>query len=100
MADDPISAEEEEEAEYEPRHEARAALPAVYVDTWATAVWSGQLRLILGEWLGKQPHYRAALVMELKDAKKLGRSLLRRVAAQEEKDELAATDAQGPEGEC
>jgi len=100
MADDqdePLSPEEA--AALEARREARAAIPAVYIDTWATLTWKGHIRFVLGEWVGEQPHYRAAFLMELEDAKRFARQLLRRVEDRQKKDKAAGEDAQDPEGE-
>jgi hypothetical protein len=59
--------------------ELRAGLPAIYVDTWATLTWKGHIRIVLGETLYRHDQYRAAFMMELEDAERFGRHLLRAV---------------------
>lgn len=81
------------------RREARASIPATYVDTWASQIWKGHLRLVLGEWLSGGPHYRAAFVMELEDAEGLARHILRRAERQRERDAARARKDQTPENE-
>ncbi len=71
---DPIS--EERQAAIEARRKARAALPAVYVDTWATLVWPGHLRFVLGEWVHGGPNYRGAFVMEFHEVERFANALL------------------------
>jgi hypothetical protein len=68
------------------RRDARAAIPTTYVDTWATLIWKGHIRIVLGEWLNKNPQYRAAYVMELEDAKSFAETLLKRIKEQQEED--------------
>jgi hypothetical protein len=68
------------------RREARAAMPATFVDTWSTVIWPGHMRLVLGEWLYGGPQYRAAFVMELDEVERLANELLERVQRQRDKD--------------
>jgi hypothetical protein len=95
--DEPISPEREKILEA--RREARAALPAVFVDTWSTLTWKGHIRTALGEWLVGEPHYRLAFVMSLDDAKEFAEALLRRIVARQEKDGAREAAAQTPDGE-
>jgi hypothetical protein len=84
----PRSVEEESarQARIMARREARAALPATYIDSWATLIWPGHIRIVLGEWLAKKVNYRAAYVMTLGEAKAFAEELLERVAKQEKED--------------
>jgi hypothetical protein len=81
------------------RRDRRAALPATYVDTWATLIWKGHIRVVLGEWIAREPYYRAAYLMELDDAEKFANALLERVARQRERDAARAKKDQSQESE-
>ena len=77
MSDDPEQAEHvEKKPSHVARQRARAAIPAVYVDTWSAVSWKGHVRIVLGEWVYREPNYRAAFLMELTDAKRLAEYLL------------------------
>ena len=80
------------------RRDARALLPAVYIDTWSTLIWSGHMRITLGEWLGEDPSYRGAFIMELDDAERLARHILRRAQRQRERDAAKLKKQQETEG--
>jgi hypothetical protein len=91
MSDDPKPASEaEENAAREARREARAAISAIYVDTWAVLTWSGHVRFVLGESVGDDDHYRAAFVMEVEDAEGFANHLLQIVKRRKAKDSKAA----------
>ena len=99
MSDDPDEpVHPDDDVALESRREARAALPAVYVDTWSTVIWKGHMRIVLGEHVADDPHYRAAYVMELEDAKKLAQHILRRVQRQYDRDAARAKKDQDVEG--
>ena len=68
------------------RAEARAAVPAIFVDSWSTLIWPGHIRIVLGEWLMRKTNYRAAFVMTLEDAKDLAEIILKQVAVQQKED--------------
>jgi len=87
-----------EEVALNARREARAAIPATYVDTWATQIWKDHMRIVLGEWLSGGPHYRAAFVMELDDVQKLAEHILRRVQRQRQRDAAKAKAERTSEG--
>jgi hypothetical protein len=71
MSDDPGETKSpEREAALQARREARAELPATYIDTWSSLIWKGHIRITLGEWVAENPNYRGAYVMELDDAKR------------------------------
>jgi hypothetical protein len=53
----------------------------------------------LGEWIAKDPHYRAAYLMELDDAEKFALTILRRVQRQRERDAAKTTKNQISEGD-
>ena len=77
MSDDPDEAEPiEKKPSYAARRKARGAIPAVYVDTWSALSWKGHVRIVLGEWVYREPNYRAAFLMELADAKRLAEYLV------------------------
>lgn len=79
------TASAEEENEDDRDYEAMARLPAVYADTWYVITWKGHLRMTLGEDFEK-PHYRAAFVLELDDAERLAKHILRSVERRRKRD--------------
>ena len=91
--------ESKERAAREARREARAALPAVFIDAWATLTWKGHIRIALGEWLVDEPRYRAAFVMTLEEAKDFAEDLLDRIEARQERDAKATSEGTPPEPE-
>ena len=101
MGDDPDDAKSaEKEAAIQARRNARAELPATYIDTWSTLIWKDHIRITLGEWIVDDPSYRVAYVMELDDAKRFAEHLLKRVQRQHERDSARAkSELGGPEGE-
>lgn len=50
---------------------ARAAIPAVYIDTWFLTTWKDHIRITFGERVSRLDTYRSAIVMELRDAERL-----------------------------
>ena len=78
--------------------ELRANLPATYVDTWSTVTWKGHIRITLGEYMYGKDNYRAAFIMELEDAERLARHLVRAIErrrAREQKSESADASDNG-----
>ena len=75
----------EKEAVLHSAREARAELPATYIDTWSSLIWKGHIRIALGEWITTNPKYRGAYVMELEDAKMFAEHLLKMVQIQQER---------------
>jgi len=69
------------------RSAARAALPAIWVDTWAVLTWSGHMRIVLGESMPTGTVYRGAYVMTIEDAERFANYILRDIA--DEREELA-----------
>lgn len=55
---------------------ARAAIPAVYIDTWFLTTWRGHIRITFGERVSRLDMYRSAIVMELRDAERLCNHML------------------------
>lgn len=99
MSDDPDEAKSPEiEAALQARRDARAELPATYIDTWSSLIWEGHIRITLGEWVADNPSYRAAYVMELDDAKRFAEHLLKRVQRQHEREAARTKSEQDPEG--
>jgi hypothetical protein len=87
MSDNPRDAAAlAKEAARERRRDARAAVPALFVDTWATLTWRGHIRIALGEWIRDDPYYRGAYVMELEEAEKLANFILQEVKERQQKD--------------
>ena len=68
------------------RVEARAALPAVFIDTWAFLSWRGHVRISLGEEVGESDQYRFAFLMELDQAEQFAHHVLRIVARRRENE--------------
>ncbi len=71
------------------RQEQRADLLTVYIDTWATLVWRGHIRIVLGEELYGRDIYRYAILMDLGNAEALARDILKRVQRQKERESEA-----------
>jgi hypothetical protein len=88
MPDKPIEGpvETPDEAAAESRKEARGELPAVFVDTWGFVSWRGHLRITVGEEIGDTDIYRFAFLMELTDAEKFAKHILRVVEKRRSKD--------------
>ena len=84
--DDTLIEETEEQAGRRMRSEARASIPAVYVDTWGFSSWRGHIRITLGEQLGDTDKYRYAFLMELPEAERFARHILRIVERRRQKD--------------
>jgi hypothetical protein len=82
------------------RREARAAIPAVFVDSWATLTWYGHIRIVMGEWLVRKNNYRMAFVMELEQAKEFAEDLLGRIEKRQQEDAVIAKANITPSGEC
>ena len=95
---DEISAEKE--AILRMRREARAEIPALFVDDWSMLSWEGHIRFVLGEWLASRPNYRAAFVMSLNDAQLFAENILERVAKRREIDAAEARKTPAAEGEA
>lgn len=83
--DDPGYSEERERS-LQRRRRDRAALPAPFIDDWATLTWEGHVRITLGEFLYGNPNYRFALVMDLGSAEEFAEDLLRIVRDRKNKD--------------
>lgn len=66
--------------------EERASIPAIYVDTWTFLPWKGHVRMVLGEELYQGDYYRGAFVMELNDAERFARHLLRVIERRKARD--------------
>ncbi len=74
------------------RAELKAAIPAIFVDTWSTLRWKGYMRITLGEYLYRNPHYRAAFLMELDEAENFANHLLRAIQKQRDEDNQLNTE--------
>jgi hypothetical protein len=96
----PTPEESAREKRINARQEARAAMPAVFVDAWATLTWRGHIRIVLGEWLLRKNNYRTAVVMELDQAKEFAEDLLERVQKRIEEDANLAKKIPASDGEC
>ena len=101
MSDDPDQDEAAaREARVAARQEARAALTATFVDSWATLTWKGHVRIVFGEWLAKKPNYRAAFVMQMEDAKEFAEDLLEQIRNRQEKDAIESAKDQAASGDA
>lgn len=54
----------------------RAAIPAIYIDTWFLTTWKGHIRITFGERVSRLDTYRSAIVMEMRDAERLCEHIL------------------------
>jgi hypothetical protein len=79
------------------RSAARAALPAIYIDSWSTLTWTGHVRIALGENMPTGDVYRSAIVMTLSDAESFAQHLLGSIDRRREKDRLEMLEDQNSE---
>ena len=79
MNDEPIDTKRQDLAADK---EAALAIPATYIDTWFLTSWRGHVRIALGEQASEEDrpeYYRAAFVLELRDAEKFAMQVLEMV---------------------
>jgi hypothetical protein len=89
---DETEPDEDALAEREARQEriqARAAIPALFLDTWGFSTWRGHIRITLGEELGGQDYYRTAFVMDLDNAEAFALQLFKSVSRRKKRDAAA-----------
>jgi len=93
-----MSDSEDEDSQHEEarlaRSAARAALPAIYIDSWSTLTWTGHIRIALGENMPTGDVYRSAVVMTLSDAENFAQHLLGSIERRREKERLEALEDQ------
>jgi hypothetical protein len=71
---------------------AMASVPAPFVDSWFLTTWRGHIRIALAENIADADYYRAAVVMDLDNARRLATAVLRMVDRRKLKDEQRAKD--------
>ena len=89
--EDGLTAAEVAELENDEEKIARSGIPAIYIDTWFLTTWRGHMRITFGETVSKIDAYRSAIVLELNDAEKLSRQILKMIERRKEKEIIRAS---------
>jgi hypothetical protein len=77
------------------KRDATAVIPSTFIDTWYLSTWNGHIRITFGEQIGDDDYYRAAIVMELKEAEGLATHMIEAIAKRRAKDDIENKESGG-----